>query len=171
MNLQFRAKYIVLLSLFTLLVGCGFHLRGDFVFPEQYKAVYVQSNEPAYSRESVAFYVKRALASQMKIVDSQDQADLIITIDAGYGSKVESSNLSGTRRGYSSSLIVRILVINSQGQVILPNETFSRSQDYTIDEREPLAKTTAEEAIEKELSKGVSDAFVRRLKTVIREVK
>lgn len=171
MKLQFRVKYIVLLGLFTLLVGCGFHLRGDISLPEQYQSAYIESDEPAYSRESVEFYVKRALGSQLKFVDSKYQADLIITIDETYDTRVVASNLSGMQREYSSYLTANISVVNSQGEIVFPTEGFVRSQDYSLDEREPLAKTTAEEAIKKELSEGVSDAFVRRLTTVIRAVK
>ncbi|UNM95075.1 hypothetical protein MMG00_07450 [Ignatzschineria rhizosphaerae] len=168
MRLQIQAKFFVLFSVITFLVGCGFHLRGDLSFPDLYKTAYIESDAPEYSRESIEFYVKRQLASQMQFVESKNQADLIIHIDESYDTRVLASNLSGAQREYTSYLSANISVVDSQGRVVFPTESFVRSQDFSLNEREPLAKTTAEEAIKRELSEGLSRAFIRRLTTVIR---
>lgn len=168
MRLQIQAKLFVLFSIITFLVGCGFHLRGDVSFPEIYQTAYIESGEPEYSRESIEFYVKRQLASQLQFVESKDQADLTIFIDESYDTRVLASNLSGAQREYTSYLRANISVVDSQGNVVFPTESFTRSQDFSLNEREPLAKTTAEEAIKRELSEGLSRAFIRRLTTVLR---
>jgi len=168
MRLQIQAKLFVLLGVITLLVGCGFHLRGDVSFPDVYQTAYVESAEPEYSRGSIEFYVKKQLAPQLQFVDSKDQADVTIYIDESYDTRVLASNLSGAQREYTSYLRANISVIDSQGRVVFPTEGFTRSQDFSLNEREPLAKTTAEEAIKRELSEGLSRAFIRRLTTVIR---
>ncbi len=168
MKLQIQAKLFVLFSIVTFLIGCGFHLRGDVSFPEIYQTAYIESAEPEYSRESIEFYVKRQLASELQFVASKDQADLTIFIDESYDTRVLASNLSSAQREYTSYLSANISVVDSQGRVVFPTESFVRSQDFSLNEREPLAKTTAEEAIKRELSEGLSRAFIRRLTTVLR---
>lgn len=168
MRLQIKAKIFGILGIIAFLSGCGFHLRGDVSFPEMYQTAIIESNEPAFSRESIEFHLKRQLGSQLKFVDAGAHADLIIRINESYDTRVVASNLSGAQREYTSNLNATISVIDNDQNVVFPTETFTRSQDFSLNEREPLAKVTAEDAIKGELAEELSRAFIRRLTTVIR---
>lgn len=168
MRLQIKAKIYLILGVIALLAGCGFHLRGAVTFPEEYKTVYISSNEPAYSRDGVGFYLQRQLRSQLDFVTDEASADLIIKIDESYDTRVIASSQGGALREYTSNLQARIVVVDANGRVLFPAETFTRSQDYSLNEQAPLAKATAEYEIKGESAEELSRAFIRRLTTVIR---
>lgn len=167
MGLQKKAKWLLMFSIMTIVVGCGFHLRGNVSFPEEYKTVYIDSNEPEFSRDSIEFYVKRQLSSQLTFVDTKETADLIIHINEGFNTRVVASNASGSTRDYTTDIVARIGVTNSSGQQILPAQNFTKSRNFTINERAPLARTNAEESIARDLAEDLSIDFIRRLITVI----
>ena len=168
MRLWIKAKYFWILSIVMVLVGCGFHLRGDVTFPEEYKTAFIESNEPAFSRDSVEFYVKRQLRHQIEIVDSKAQADLIVYINEGFNTRVVASTATGERRDYTTEVTATISVVDSKGNVIFPRENFIKARSFTIDEKEPLAKDSAEEAIARDVAEDLSISFIRRLITVIK---
>ena len=168
MRLQIKAKILCFFGMVTLLVGCGFHLRGGVEFPEEYKTAYISSNEPDFSRDGVAFYLQRQLRSQLGFVTNEASADLIISIDESYDTRVIASSQGGALREYTSNLQARITVVDANGRVLFPAETFTRSQDYSLNEQAPLAKATAEDEIKGESAEELSRAFIRRLTTVIR---
>lgn len=151
-----------------ILVGCGFHLRGDVSFPQEYKTAFIESNEAAYSRDSVEFYVKRQLRNQIKIVDSKEQADLIVYINEGFDTRVVASTAAGDRRDYTTEVTATISVVDSAGKYIFPRENFTKARSFTINEKEPLAKDSAEETIARNVAEDLSISFIRRLITVIK---
>lgn len=166
MRLQQRSLWVQWLCLcmtVLALVGCGFHLRGNVTFPEAYRTAFIESNEPAYSLDSVAFYIQRALRSQVTFVDNIKEADMIINVQETYDSRIVSSNTTGIYRTYTNELFATIYISDRQGNLIFRPEQFSKSESFSLDEREPLAKTTAEEAIKRELAIELSQDFVRRL--------
>ncbi len=166
MRLQKRslwAQWLLLCATVLALVGCGFHLRGNVQFPEAYQKAFIESNEPAYSLDSVAFYIQRALRSQITFVDNIEAADMIINVQETYDSRIVSSNTTGIYRTYTNELFATIYISDRTGQLIFRPEQFSKSESFTLDEREPLAKTTAEESIKRELAVELSQDFIRRL--------
>lgn len=168
MRLEIGRRALLMLGFLVVLAGCGFHLRGNVSFPEAYQSAFVENNGPAYSRDSVEFYLKRQLGSELRFVNNREDADLIIDIDEGYDTRVTASSLNGARRSYTTDIFARIKVTDSQGGVILPMSRFTRSRDFSIDEREPLAKTTAEAAIRRDLADDLSRVFIRRLIAVMK---
>lgn len=168
MRLQIKAKILCFFGMVTLLVGCGFHLRGGVEFPEEYKKAYITSNQPEFSQDSVEFYLKRHLRSQLDIVSSPEESDFIVYINESYDTRVIASSRGGAQREYTSNLSAEVTVEDSKGKVLFPRETFTRSQDYSLNESEPLAKATAEDEIKGESAEELSRAFIRRLTTVIR---
>lgn len=168
MRIQVKVKHFLMLGLMVVLVGCGFHLRGSVAFPPEYKNVYIENSGITNSRDSVEFYIKRQLRSQVNFVDTRLDADLVFTISEGFISAATASNRSGARRDYTTQLQANINVVDTNGDVLLRNATFTKSRDFTVNEREPLAKTNAEEAINQELAQAVSVDFIRRLTTVIK---
>ncbi|MFD2723509.1 LPS assembly lipoprotein LptE [Ignatzschineria indica] len=168
MRLEIGRRALLMLGFLVVLAGCGFHLRGNVSFPEAYQSAFVENNGPAYSRDSVEFYLKRQLGSELRFVNNREDADLIIDIDEGYDTRVTASSLNGARRSYTTDTFAQIKVTDSQGGVILPMSRFTRSRDFSIDEREPLAKTTAEAAIRRDLADDLSRVFIRRLIAVMK---
>lgn len=168
MRLQVKVKYFWILSMLTVLVGCGFHLRGDVSFPEEYQTFYIESNEPAFSRDSVEFYVKRQLRGQLQSVDTKEAADLIVYVDERIDTRVVASTASGDRRDYTTEVHADITVVDSAGKPLFPRESFTKARSFTIDEKEPLAKDSAEDAIARDVAEDLSISFIRRLITVIK---
>ena len=168
MRSEIGRRALLILGFMMVLAGCGFHLRGNVSFPEAYRTAFVENNGPAYSRDSVEFYLKRQLGSELRFVNNREDADLIIDIDEGYDTRVTASSLNGERRSYTTDIFARIKVTDSQGGVILPMSRFTRSRDFSIDEKEPLAKTTAEAAIRRDLADDLSRVFIRRLIAVMK---
>ncbi|PWD86470.1 LPS assembly lipoprotein LptE [Ignatzschineria cameli] len=168
MRLEIGRKALLILGFLVVLAGCGFHLRGNVSFPKEYQTAFVENNGPAYSRDGVEFYLKRQLGSELRFVNQREDADLIIDIDEGYDTRVTSSSLNGEIRGYTTDIFAQIKVTDSKGGVILPSSRFTRSRDFSIDEKEPLAKTTAEAAIKRNLADDLSRVFIRRLIAVMK---
>lgn len=168
MRLEIGRRALLILGFMMVLAGCGFHLRGNVSFPEAYRTAFVENNGPAYSRDSVEFYLKRQLGSELRFVNNREDADLIIDIDEGYDTRVTASSLNGERRSYTTDIFAQIKVTDSQGGIILPASRFTRSRDFSIDEKEPLAKTTAEAAIRRDLADDLSRVFIRRLIAVMK---
>ncbi len=171
MQLTHKMRYFLILGFLSLLVGCGFHLRGSVSIPEQYKTAYIESNEPAYSVDSVAFYIKRGLRSQLDFVDSIDKADLIITVQEGYDSRIVASSATGQFRSYTTELLSTITIQDRAGKLLFPRQSFSSSESFSLNERDPLAKSTAEESIKRELAQDTSNSFIRRLEMQMRTIK
>jgi LPS-assembly lipoprotein len=135
-------QLFALLMTTLLLSACGFHLRGKVSIP--FETIYLQTSNPntALIRE-----LRRNLeARQVKMVNMEDQAELVLDIVAEIPDKqVLTLGADGRVNEFRLFYRVSLRAYDHQNDWI-PAEEIALRRDYSYDDTKVLAKE-AEEAL------------------------
>ncbi len=154
------APFLVGLAFSGVLVGCGFHLRGDVTYA--FPTLYV--NSPASS--PIVTELKRTLegASGTHIVGSAKDAAVILDItNVADDKQVLSLSAGGRVNEYQLSKRVGFSLHDSEGRDWLPAGEIVVRRAYTFNESEVLAREHEETRMLKEMQTDVVQQIVRRL--------
>lgn len=164
-----RSKILLMSSALLLLVGCGFHLRGAISLPPQYKTAYIITESDSLDRDSLGHMIQIRLGSSLTFLDSPENADLEITLEESYQERAVASNIGGQRREYTHYYRADISVVDSDGHILMPRQSFSKSKDFSHDESDVLGKAAGEAVVKRELAEDLSMMFVRRLTALLEQ--
>lgn len=148
-----------------LLSACGFQLRGEARLPAAMNQTHLVASDDssAFVRE-----LERLLtANDVTLVgpDVDSAAELRIR---GERMRREALSIAGDARvrEFVQIFEVTLSVVDSKGQVLVPEETLRLSRDYSFDEQEILAATREEEFLRADLRQSMAARVVRRLEGV-----
>ncbi len=154
------AALLVGLALSGVLVGCGFHLRGDvtYVFPTVY--INAPPNSPIVAE------LKRAIAAAgaTRVVASAKEATVTLDVTAVTDDKQVLTLSSGGRVSeYQLTKRVGFSLHDSEGHDWLPAAEITIRRAYTFNESEVLAREIEETRMLKEMQTDAVQQIVRRL--------
>ena len=148
------------LFLAGVLVGCGFHLRGDVSYP--FASLYV--SVPASPQ--LALELRRALegSGATRLVDAPADAQVLLDVTTVTDDKGVLSLSSGGRvREYLLTKRVGFNVHDAAGRDWLPASEISIRRSYTFNESEVLAREAQEQRLLREMQTDAVQQIVRRL--------
>lgn len=161
-------KKIVVGLLAFIVIGCGFHLRGAIVWPEQYQNVYMVGYD-ATNHNSFFSSIKRFFPKNVTIVSSESDADVLIRVlSEGQTMRKVSGLGKDTDIEEVITMTIVVEVTDSQGQPIMPATALSRERDFSYSESDLLGKSTDSQNISREIRQELGAMFMRRLEAAMR---
>ncbi len=161
-------RYPLWLLLATLLVGCGFHLRGGVALSPLLEDTYLKSNNP-YSGVSAVLRNELQTAGA-RLLDDPQQASVVIHI---LGSRSLRRVLSVGRGAKASEYElfeeVTFALADSQGNELLPAQTLKITRDLVFDETELLGKVSEAEDIKRQMQRSLARQVITRINVGMRQ--
>jgi LPS-assembly lipoprotein len=150
----------------TALGGCGFHLRG----PEEVRfSKIAMSGFPA--RSSMAEEIRHALPRNVEVVDSMNEAQVIIdAIEDLRETLVESPTAFAQVRDLRLHVRLKYRLVRPDGKELLPPSELERQYDLAYNETNALAKDTEMNALFRAMQSDIATQLVRVLAAVGRNV-
>lgn len=163
MRVPFRLLLAVILA--AVLSGCGFHLRGTLSGNLPYKTMYIALPETAEVNIWLQRYIRASGSTE--IVDNAKAAEAIFQqIGDSRQKTILSVNAQGRVRGYRLQLNYTFRVVNTKGQVLVPNNEVSLSRDITYDDSNVLAKDLEEGLLWRDMNNDLVNQIMRRLSII-----
>ena len=154
-------------ALSSVLVSCGFHLRGEANY--SFETLYLNSPSSA----PITPELKRALegAGTAKVVAAADKAQVVLDLNSVEDNK-QILSLTGGGKVFEYLLTKRILfrVHDNEGNDWLPTSELVVRRTYTYSDTEVLAKTYEEQRLWREMQTDAVQQLVRRLQTAKKPV-
>jgi LPS-assembly lipoprotein len=148
-----------LVSLATVLSGCGFRLRGTADLP--FTTVYVPG-----ATGGIALDLARSIqaGTNAKVVTDPKEADAILQFTAEAREK-EILSLTGAGRVREFRLRYRVgfRVHDGKGNDYVPQSTLELTRDVTFNDSEVLAKETEEQLLFRDMQGDMVQQIMRRL--------
>lgn len=156
---------IFFFPLLLLLVGCGFHLRGNTQLSPLLARTYMQGIVP-YSELGIG--LKRSLEANGATVtlDPKEATALLSVIYNQLQRQVLSVGSTGKVQEYALKYVLQFQVTNPQGQILLPPQRVELMREYQFDERSVLSSGEQEALLRKTMQKEMVQQILWRLESL-----
>ncbi len=153
-------RMISLLLAAALLTACGFHLRGQEGMP--FDTLYLDAANP--DTLFIADLRRNLEANQVKLVNSAEQADVVLNIVSEIPEK-QILTLGGSGRVNEFQLRYRISLraYDLKRRDWIPAEEMTLRRDYVYDDTKILAKEAEEALLYQSMRSDMVQQIVRRL--------
>ncbi len=150
-----------------LLVGCGFHPRGELQLPPNLGPVKVQSADP-YSAlaDSLARALQRGGAVAATAPDTKT-ATLRIAGEAFTSGPLSVDDRSHVRE-YVLSYVVSFEFTAADGSVLTPLQTIKLRRDYTYDDAHALGSAEEQGTLRDEMQRDMAASIIRSIGIALR---
>ncbi len=159
-------NWIFLVCAATLMVACGFHLRGsDGSANLAFSSIYI--NFPADSQ--TAARLKRLIKGMKltKIVNNPKEAEVILSaISEKKNKDYLSLNAQGRVREYSLDYILEFTARTPQGKVLIEPTKLNLRRTMTYNDNEALSKENEELMLYKDMQFDMAYQLLRRLSSI-----
>lgn len=156
-------KHLLLLAL-SILVGCGYHLRGTVALPESLKSLYVFGASSDLQTELVTLLQ----SSKGKMVNSPNDAGVVIKIlKEDLRRRVLSLGSSGKSSEFELQYYLRFQFFDNQEIALQEEQTIELTREYYNDQTAVLAKDLEEGMIRKEMYKQVARTLLSRAQVAV----
>ncbi|MCW8956823.1 MAG: LPS assembly lipoprotein LptE [Gammaproteobacteria bacterium] len=155
-------RLVMLGFVLSLLVSCGFHLRGAYELPESMSVTYIKAGN---QNSELVRHLKRTLkASDIELVDSEQLATGILSIDAEKQDKrVLSVDSRGRAREYELQYEISFELRTAAGQVQVAQQTLKLERDFLFDTEDVLGKGREEATLIKDMQQDMVRLMLLRL--------
>ena len=153
-------RTLTAIFLSALLVGCGFHLRGQVELAPVVSSPWVTGQDPA-----LVVDLRNALRQSgvQPVKDSSSATVIIDLASVDYSRAVISVDSQGTATGYTLKYEVLYRVVDRSGRVLVENTPLSFSRDLQYRSTELLQKKQEEEALKVSMRQEIVRRIIRRL--------
>ena len=160
---------MLLATCYSLLVSCGFHLRGtgNVDIPSALSVLQVRVEGNSLENNPLLAAMKSALRSQtnIQVQESGDVPQLIL-----YGEQSESRVLSVTSTGkveeYLLKYEVSFRLMDKEGKPLSLPQTVKVQRDHQFDRLNVLAKEREEQELRREMQRDAVQQILRRLSRI-----
>jgi LPS-assembly lipoprotein len=147
-----------------LIVGCGFHLRGQADLSPELAKTHIVGVSP-YS-EFAANLRQQLRANGVQIVDAeQSTSTLRITRNVG-GKRVLSVDQNGKVLEFELYSVISFEVRGQNKTILLKNQTISLSRSFLFDVNDVLGKAEEEALLREDLQEDVVRLIIYRLQAI-----
>lgn len=156
------ARFIIVLVILSI-QGCGWHLRGSIVLPENIESVYIDNR--ASNRELENDLIDLLQSNSVTLSQSFSNADLVIVLlDFEQNRRVNSLNSNTIVREYELITEAEYEIKNAQGETLLEPNITQLSRIYTYDQNAVVSASAEERIIQRELRLELAQQIIRRLR-------
>lgn len=157
-----RSRLLMTALLLTalLLTACGFHLRGYADMP--FSTLYLDASNPG--TPFIADLRHKLESNKVKLVDTADQADVVLNIASEILDKqILTLGGSGRVNEFRLSFRVSLRAYDLKQQDWIPAEEIALRRDYSFDDTKILAKEAEENLLNQSMRSDMVQQIVRRL--------
>ena len=152
---------LALLLQFSLLGGCGFHLRGAVAFPPAMQETYIDGSPASAVVRELRLNLE---ASGADVVDSPQAAGATLHIlGETFDRRVLSVRSNAQVSEYELIYNVRFSVTRADGVQLLTPQEVNVVRDYRYDPNQVLGSSSEESLLQEEMQRDVSQLILRRL--------
>ena len=154
--------HLALLCLVVALSGCGFHLRGDVVFPGDLR---VEGHQGPGVDESFLNEFRRSVKSfgVRKPVGNKGVAGTVHVYQLLRLRRPITLGRFGRANEFDLAFRLVYDVRNDKGEVISPRDEIELHRDYFNDQSQPIAQDEEELQIRSEMLKEITQTLLRRV--------
>lgn len=159
-------KIFLLLTLLSLL-GCGFHLKGAIVIPEDLKVVKITPNNPSEKFQNI--FRKTLKKKGVKIVE--DPVTNVTTLHLSepvFVEEVQALGQNNQPQRLKLTMSFSYSLYDKNGNTIQKSETIKSASEFTIDPNNLLSANSEREIIKNEL---YIDGISKLMQRISREVR
>jgi LPS-assembly lipoprotein len=162
---QPRTLYLVLLLL--VLSGCGFHLRGTVVLPENMARTYIAAGNSS----ALGYELENMLtAAGGVVVHERAEATAILTLhEERLSSRVLTLDAQGRTSGRVLTLLASFSMVDAQGRVVAEHEGVRIERDFSFDPDNVLAQGGEESLLQEEMRRLAAQQILRRTRALSRK--
>lgn len=151
---------VLILLMSLLLAACGFHLRGQAGMP--FSTLYLDAANP--TTPFITELRRNLEANNVKLVNSAEQAEVVLNISLEYPEKqILSLGGSGRVSEYSLRYRVSLHAYDLKQQDWIPAEDIVLHRDYSYDDTKILAKEAEENLLYQSMRTDMVQQILRRL--------
>ncbi|MGE5153807.1 MAG: LPS assembly lipoprotein LptE [Bdellovibrio bacteriovorus] len=149
----------------TLLVGCGFHLRGAVEIPPELNPLYIQAAPGSPVQRAIE---DQLTGSAVKLAAGPGPAKLILRIlSETRFSRVAAVDSSGKVLAYELHYLVHFDAVGKDGKERMPPQTLDLVRTFDNPDVEVLGKQLEEELIFQDFATDAADRILMRLRAVL----
>ncbi len=147
----------------ALLMGCGFQLqtRAELPADMQQTRLEIQSPYSSFARRLETLLEQNGA----RIVEKGDNAAVLEVPQNRMRKEIQSIGDNARVREYLIRHTVQFRLLDSQGNEMIPLQTFEQSRVYSFNEQDILAAEREDEFLRNDLSDSLARMVVRRLGT------
>ncbi|MGR6035154.1 MAG: LPS-assembly lipoprotein LptE [Candidatus Nitrosoglobus sp.] len=156
----------VFLFSLLLLMGCGFHLRGNVQLSPLLTRTYVQGIPP-YSELGVQ--IKRSLEANGVTVTSEPKnasATLSITYNQIQRQVLSVGGSTAKVQEYALKYVLQFQVTNPKGKILLPSQRIELMREYRFDALSVLSAGDQENLLREAMQKDIVQQILWRLEAL-----
>ena len=155
---------LVLLGALSVLVGCGYHLRGSIEMPETLKKLYVFGASSPLQAEMQSIMK----ASKGRIVGSPNDAGVVVKIlKEDMRNRVLSIGSTGKSSESELEYYLRFQLFDNKEVPLMDEQVVEISREFFNDQTAVLAKGNEEQLIRNEIYKQVARMILARARIAI----
>jgi LPS-assembly lipoprotein len=146
------------------LAACGFHLRGSTPLPAEMSVTYIHGTGEF---DSLYDDFRTALESRgVRVTQDRGEATAVLDILENNTDKdVLTVDLSGKVLEFRISQNIHFEVAAADGQLLVDQQSITRSRDFKFDRNDVLGKERESELIRKDLQRDVVNLAMLRIMT------
>ena len=147
-----------------MLSGCGFHLRGSVLLPDEIDTVHLQVSNAELAEE-----IKLLLeAGDASIVPSEDaDLTLIVTPERLERRLLAVDPKTGKAREFELTYTASYQVLGKEKQALMPSQTLVLSRDLVFDPEAVIGSSREEEIIYLEMRRDAARQIMARLQAAL----
>jgi LPS-assembly lipoprotein len=153
---------------FSILQGCGWHLRGtaNAEVLDNIGKVYVIGEEGSLLYLSITKSLK---FSNVEIADNPVEAAAIITL-INQRSESRTATVSSSARVSELQIteLVDIIITSGSGEILLPKTTLTREKYFTYNEDNVSTNNEENKMLKREMTRALAKNIIRRLNAVVK---
>lgn len=162
-----QPRYLYLALLLLVLSGCGFHLRGAVVLPENMARTYIVAGKGS----ALGYELENMLtAAGGEVVHERAQATAILTLhEERLSSRVLTLDTQGRASGRVLTLLASFSVVDGEGRVVAEQEGVRIERDFSFDPDNVLAQGGEESLLQDEMRRLAAQQILRRTRALSRK--
>jgi len=153
---------LVTCCIFALLIGCGFHLRGQTSLPPQLKRIYLQSETP-FSLLTLQF--QQTLKTMgVTIVEQRQAAPITLRLMADTFSQFATgTSTTNQLTTYTLNYTVSYQLLDQQGKALIEPRQVSINRSFTANNNQMLGSTNEQTLLQQDMRREAAMQILNQL--------
>jgi len=165
-KLNKKFQQTLLISLITLLVSCGFQLRGAYQLPAAMNVTYVDASAIADSSSVSRVLTRRLKASDVKIASSAADDVAVLSLSKELKTKrIISVDSRGRAREYTLTYAISFNVKALNGPFEIEDQEVRIDRDFVFDTEDVLGNSREESRLYEEMQVDIIRLIMLRLQS------
>ncbi|MGB5708186.1 MAG: LPS assembly lipoprotein LptE [Arenicellales bacterium] len=156
-------RLLLILTCFSLVSGCGFHLRGNVDIPDSLTTMAVSGKDPDLVDE-----LEDALESAgVNVTNTEDKsAAVLLLTQTDYEREVRTTDASGLATSYDLRYRIGYDVLSGSGDELQINQRIVQKRVFEYDPLLQLQSEEEEEFLREDMRKEIVLQILRRLSRI-----